>query len=105
MFNDGSNLWPGTIPKSSLLGMVLAVSAIVALLCFAIYAVLFGVRLSSHYDFLMRLYRLIGLVIASGFVFGVVGLWQSSPTRWLTPVLSLLLAFMWLAGGVAIDPF
>jgi hypothetical protein len=105
MSKDGSHLWPGIIPKSSLLGMLLNASSIVALLCFASYALLFGVRISSHYDFLVSLYRLVGLVIASGFVFGVAGLWQCSPTRWLTPVLSILLAFVWFIGGVAIDPF
>src|SRR5262245_22004870 len=105
MFKDGSNRWPGIIPKSSLLGMVLTISSMVALLCFASYALLAGVRMSSHYDLLMSLYRVIGLVIVSGFVCGVAGLWQRSPTRWLTPLLSILLACVWLIGGVAIDPF
>jgi hypothetical protein len=104
MSNDGSNFWSGIIPKFSWLGMVLAASSVVALLCFAGYALLFEVRMSSHHDFLVSLYKLIGLIIASGFVFGVVGLWQRSPTRWLTPVVSILLAFVWLIGGVAIDP-
>lgn len=84
--------------------MVLIACSMVALLCFASYALLFGVRVSSHYDFLCSLYGLIGLLIAAGFVSGVVGAWQSSPTRWLTLVLSILLAFVWFIGGVAIDP-
>jgi hypothetical protein len=104
MSNDGSNFWSDIIPKFSLLGMVLAVSSMAALLCFAGYALLFEVRMSSHYDFLVSLYKLIGLTIASGFLFGVAGLWQRSPTRWMTPVVSILLAVVWLIGGVAIDP-
>jgi hypothetical protein len=76
MSTDGPNFWSGIIPKFSLLGMVLTASSMVALLCFAGYAVLLGVRMSSHYGFLVSLYRLIGLTITSGLVFGVAGLWQ-----------------------------
>lgn len=104
MFNDGPNFWSGIIPKFSLLGMVLTASSMAALLCFAIYALLFEVRMSGHYGLLVSLYKLIGLTIASGFMFGVVGFWQRSPTRWITPAVSILLAFVWLAGGVLIDP-
>lgn len=104
MSDDGSNFWSGIIPKFSLLGMVLTASSMGALLCFASYALFFEVRMSSHYSLLVSLYKLIGLIITSGFVFGVAGLWQRSPTRWLTPVVSILLVFVWLIGGVAIDP-
>lgn len=94
MFNDGSKLWPGVIPKFSLLGVVLSASSTVALLCFASYALLFGVRMSVHYDFLLNMYRLIGMIITSGFVLGVAGAWKRSPTRWLTLILSILLALV-----------
>jgi hypothetical protein len=104
MSNDGSNFWSGVIPKFSWLGMVLAASSMVALVCFASYALLFEVRMSIHYGFLVSLYKLIGITITSGLVFGVAGIWQRSQTRWLTPVVSILLAFIWLIGGVAIDP-
>ena len=104
MPNDRTKRWPGFIPKFSLLGAVLDTSSLAALLCFGGYALLFEVRMSSHYDFLVSVYKLIGLIIASGFVFGLVGLWQRSPTRWLAPIVSVLLAFIWLIGGVAIDP-
>lgn len=104
MSDASSKFWSGTIPKFSLLGMVLTAFSMMALLCFAGYALLFQVRMSIHYGLLVSLYRLIGLTITSGFGFGVVGLWQRSPTRWLTPVASILLVFVWLIGGVAIDP-
>jgi hypothetical protein len=95
---------PGVFPKLSFIGMSLTSATVFGLLAFAIYAVIFGVRFSVHYELLVSIYRFFALLCMLGFLFGLVGVWRRSPLRWLAPACAFCTACIWLIGALMIDP-
>ena len=94
----------GTFTRFSLVGMFLSSATVFGLLVFAIYAEVFGVIFSVHYDLLVRIYKLFAPLCVLGFLFGLVGVWRRSPLRWYAPACAFFTACLWLVGAVMIDP-
>jgi len=94
----------GIFPKLSFVGMCLTSATIFGLVAFAIYAEMFGVRSSVHYELLIGIYKFMAPLCVLGFLCGLVGLWRRSPLRWLAPLCAFFTACVWFIGGVIIDP-
>jgi hypothetical protein len=94
----------GVCPKLSFVGMFLTTATVFGLLAFAIYAVIFGVRFSIHYDLLASIYKFFAPLCVLGFLFGLAGIWRRSPLRWYAPACAFFAACVWLIGALMIDP-
>jgi hypothetical protein len=94
----------GSFSKLSFVGMFLSSATVFSLLAFAIYAVIFGVRSSVHYELLVSLYKSLAPVCVLGFLFGLVGTWRRSPLRWYAPACAFFTGCVWLIGALLIDP-
>lgn len=95
---------PGIFPKLSLIGMFLTSATVFGLLAFTVYAGIFGVRSSVHYELLVSVYKFFAPLCVLGLLFGIVGVWRRSPLRWLAPACAFCTACVWFIGALMIDP-
>jgi uncharacterized BrkB/YihY/UPF0761 family membrane protein len=94
----------GISPDYSFIGMFLSSATVLGLFVFGIYAVIFDVRFSAHYDLLVGIYKFLALLCLFGVLFGFVGVWRRSPLCWYAPACAFFTACLWLVGAVMIDP-
>ena len=77
-------------PDYSFIGMLLSSATVLGLFVFSIYAAIFGIRFSAHYDLLVGIYKFLALLCAFWLLFGLVGLRRRNPLRWVCPIVRLL---------------